>query len=373
MPRLLRIGALAPETRAAEDLALPFLDGIEVGPAITTALDFAAATRRAAAVLAPKGSGKSDQAKVAVAEFDEAEAQKQAADATYAVRRVVVVRAPRTSAGARAGKAAKSAAQLLDARGVLLAVLGALRGEDTPSDRAYGRRMNDKELSKEAVETARATDVAVVVIEESERFGPAGFTALRDFMADAEAADPNRLTVDPRTGARTVRSGGVGLLFLGTPNVRTMLEASDEAGERWAAVETLAGLPAAHLADVLLGWFPAFAAADRAYDAGHGRGAWRAEVVALVAKGRPTVSLRQLDTLARDYFRAFLRDLPPEAAAPTRETVPFDPGVFLYAADRTNWNRPDDGNGSTARPASDVASGPTPRVAATRPVTGAAA
>ncbi len=351
MPRLLKIGALSPESRAAEDLALPFLEGVDVGAAITNALDFVAATRRAAAVLAPKGSGKSDLGAVAVAEFDEAEAAKQAADATYAVRRVEVVRAPRTSAGAGGGKAAKGAVRLLDARGVLLAVLGALLGDDTPSDRAYGRRMNDKELSKEAVDTARAQHVAVIMIEEAEQLGPAGFTALRDFMADAEAAAPGRLVVDPRTGARTRRSGGVGVLLLGTPNVRATLEASDEAGERWATVETVPGLAAADLADVLLRYFPAFAAAERAYDAGRGRGAWRAEVVALVAQGRPTVSLRQLDTLARDYFRTVVRNLPPEAAAPTRETVPFDPGMFLYVADRTNWHRPGAGDGSTPRPA----------------------
>lgn len=357
MPSTIVLGNLSADAHAAEELELPFLDGVAAGPAITEALDLAAAQRRGVAVLGPKGIGKSDALVAAIEAWDEAEDAKQELDASYRRRRILLVRAPRSpSAPGGASRSTKANARLLSYRAVLLTILGALLGVE-PDDRVRSRRKTDQELLTDVVEAARVQDVAVLAIEEAERLAPDGFTALRDVMADAEATAPGRRVASGASGERALRAGGVGVVLVGTPDVRPTLEASGEAGERWAAVVTITGLRPADVPDVLLCFFPTFATAERAMDARGGRGAWRAKVIELVAAQQPWVSLRHLENVARSYFRLVVRNTPPEYPIPTRETAPFHPEILEFVARAATWHRPTYADGMHPRAALDDALG----------------
>lgn len=341
MPRYILIGGLRPEVQAAETLELPYLDGLETGAVLRDVLDAVAATRRGGGVFGPKGSGKSAELAVQVEHFHEAEAAREDADAAYRPRRVVVLQAPRGQdgpAGSARGRAGRGAAPLVGYRAVLLAMLREIIGAE-PSDRVRARRKENHELLRDAAEETRGANVAVVAVEEAERLAPDGLTALRDFMAEAEARDPGRQARGPGD-ARAFRAGGVGVLLVGTPDVRSWVEGTPDAGERWSHCESVAGLPAASVPDVFRHFFPAFADAERLADAGVGEGAWRAGIIAIVAAGRPTVSLRMIENHARNYFRLLVNDAPPEAPALTRETAPYDADVFALAAERANWHLP---------------------------------
>lgn len=354
MPRQLTLGNLSPDVRAAEELELPFLDGPDAVSVLTDALDLCAVHRRGMGVDGPKGSGKSEGRADAVRAFEEAEAEKLAADASYEPRRILCMTAPRaTVAGSAAGGdggltaagrvRSATAGRLPSYRGVLLALLAALYGAP-PNDRVRGRRKTDHELIADAVETAAALNVAVVVVDDAERLGPDGFTAFRDFMADAAEADGRRQALGRVGGlgdsVRGLRAAGVGVLLIGTPEIKSRLERTDEAGQRWAGCVSVSALAPGDLPAVYRAAFPAFAAGERAYDAARGPGAWRRYVVETVAAGRTVVSLRLAAFHAREYYRLLVRNLPPETAAPAREAVPFDADLFTLTARRANWHVP---------------------------------
>ena len=307
MPRQITIGGLDPATLAAETLALPVLPGMTALPIIRDALDHAVTQRKGAVVIGAKGMGKTMARGLAVDEHHEAEADREDADGSYEPRRLVSVLAP---------CAASPRDVYVDLHTAII--------DATPATRVHGRQKTLGELRHSLLLSAAEEGVVAIVLDECERLSPEGATVLRDLLSGAE-----EMGRGGRAGAY-VRPAGLGLLMLGTPEFRVKIERSSEAGQRWAHCAAIPPLAREEIPPIYLTYFPKFheAALDM------GTHVWHEVVTDRVLRGRPTVSLRLIDTHAREYYRLLVRN---GGATYDRRTAPFDLDLFAYSANEANW------------------------------------
>lgn len=207
------VGGISDGTHLVEELELPLLEDYEPMVWIEEAVDLAASNRKGTVVVGPKGVGKSVGVRQAVEAFDSAERAKQDQDATYERRRILSLHAPRDD-------------QYRD-------VIGRIWKEAAGMKMSYRRGMHGKgqdELLYQLVEKLLSQNVAVVVLDEAERLSEVGLEALRDLISAAETKARERQTHNGDA------PGGVGVVLVGTPDVRTRLQRSDEMGHRWLRV-----------------------------------------------------------------------------------------------------------------------------------------
>lgn len=287
-----------------EDLELPILPATDIRVRMGDALDHVAVTRKGAFVMGPKGIGKSFALEQAVSAFHRGEALKEAKNAGYARRSILLL--PTLSDRSY--------------RDALLLLCGKVIGI-TFRQRANGAPKKDDALLEELLRACIDQRIVAFAFSEGERMTKDALRLMRDLMADGEFFDRGRLTAH-----NTVRAGGVGVLVVGTAALRPLIYSSGEAGHRWTLMIELELLPAAAAPDIYRQWFPGF----DVHVVRIGEERWRSLIGQYVSHGRP-VSLGMLQEHARLYFRRANRKERELGRPPlTREAIPFSQSLFIY-------------------------------------------
>ncbi|HYW52016.1 MAG TPA: AAA family ATPase [Gemmatimonadaceae bacterium] len=287
-----------------EDLELPILPATDIRVRMSDALDHIAVTRKGAFVMGPKGVGKSLALEQAVSAFHRAEARKEAKNAGYAQRSILLL--PTLS-----DRSYRDALLLLCTK-----VIGI-----TFRQRASGAPKKDDTLLEELLRACLDQRVVGFAFSEAERMSKESLRLMRDIMADGEYYDRGRITAHG-----TVRAGGVGVLVVGTQTLRPLIDNSGEAGHRWTLIIQLELMPASLAPDIYRKWFPGF----ETHIARVGEERWNSFIGQHVTHGRP-VSLGFLQEHARLYFRRANRTEHENGRPPvTREMVRFSTGLFTY-------------------------------------------
>lgn len=298
-----RYGRIDPNQQLAAELALPVLELDEVALA-TDVLDHAIVSRKGSALVGPKGVGKSMAMRVAVRRCREAE-REQVSERRGAAKRAVVIgplMSPRTA----------------DPIELLGVIYRGLTGSELEV-RRQGRRVNGSELRREVVEELLQANVAAVVFDEAEKLSDEGLQEIRDLIATAEEESVARY-VTGADGQELFRAAGVGVVFVGTLNFGLRLDASSEAGQRWARVQPIGLLEAEQVAEVYRCYLPCVARESEA----RGDRAWVAFVRRHIAAR--AIPIRFVENHVREYVRRWGNEDP---AIRTVGDVPFAEEPFL--------------------------------------------
>lgn len=301
----LQFGGLSEHQHVAEALELPILGNLGAVAACRKAIDLCAASRIGIAVIGPKGAGKSVGLDLGYDWFAKREREMQARENSYAVRRVLRLRA----VGSKTD------------RDVMLMLAGQLNR--MYSDRTGGRRKSIPEIRADVLEMCLKKQYALIMVDEAETYAPQALEALRDLLADSQDNGRGRVT---ETGTR---ASGIGLLLAGDDTLLEHLSRSREAGHRWRQVVRVPALDAERFAEVYAAWFPGFATEVQQM----GEVAWQAYVSSVLCRGF-VPSFRGLENHARLYAHYMVRSDPTITG---RESIPFNRNVFQLAAEECTW------------------------------------
>lgn len=308
MTRQITLGGLDPLDNLAGGLELPTISTLPAMAAVAEALDDAVTRRTGVLVVGEKGVGKSYALRRVVADFEQAERDRQDVDDGYQRRRLLPVHglySPRY-------------------RDALLYLLRLVTGEDV-RPRVHGAPVTEDALIERLYLHSLDDNVVALVVDEAERLSPAALMLLRDVMAKAVAHDPSQaVTTDSR-------ALGLGVVLVGATPARAMVAATVEQGHRWARTITVDAVQPEAVGAIYEAWFPGF----RGEIARRPAAWWQSVVDGHVTLGQ-SVAVRSLDHHARLYWRYVLRTLDGITA---RDEVPLDMDLFKYAAEQTPWQR----------------------------------
>jgi type II secretory pathway predicted ATPase ExeA len=292
--------------RLAEELGLPILNHRGAIVHCRQALDLCAGSRVGTAVIGPKGSGKTIGLQVSYNWFMEAERERKRRDNSYAVRRILRLRAIRCRSD----------------RDVIMVIARQLA--PTYSDRAKGRRKTVQEIRTDVIELCRRQQYALITVDEADTYADSALECLRDLLTESGEDGTGKVTGD------IVNPKGIGLLFIGLDGLSSRLGFMEEAGERWRQVIDVAPLDVPGAVEAYTAWFPGFSEhIDQV-----GPTAWSNYIASVICRGNTSVSFRFLENQARLYTHMLVRTHP---NIMTRETVPFDKNLFEYAARECSW------------------------------------
>lgn len=299
MSRTVTIGDLPAAVRRLEKVELPVVDDLLIVDMMHDAFAHAATQRRAVAVLAGKGNGKSMALRKARTAFEEAERAKQERAHEYRPEVAVIVPSPRTD----------DKLEVLDV--IWKAVLGIQM-----QMYVRNRKRGYDDLKAELAMHLLNQNVAVLAFDEAEKLSRTALDVIRDLMSETENTSQERLTDDERA----FTSAGVGVVLSGTIRLKPRLEKWGEAGQRVLRVEVLGGLPPVEASDVYRQYLPAFE--ERAQE---DEESWLELVRVHVCNGRK-VSLREIENHTRSYIvRLFMDD--PELES--TDEIPWDEDLFI--------------------------------------------
>ncbi|MCA2991622.1 ATP-binding protein [Gemmatimonas sp.] len=308
-PRTVTIGGLLPTDTHAEDLVLPLMTGTTTVSIIMDGLHDAVSRRTGVAIVGPKGAGKTEALRLAAHEFEAAERQRQELHDGYRRRRVL--RLPSLVSPRY--------------RDVLVELYKALTGTEMRL-RMHGSQLTDDTLLARLAAQAFDHNYVAILVDQAEAMSPEALRAFRDLMTVASDLDERRKGVDG------VIAAGVGVLLVGTPAVRAMINETEERAHRWSRVAELHGVWPEDISAIYRAWFPRFTA-DIARQGGDAW--WERQLEALVSHGQ-IVAMRSITEHARRYWQHLMFKAEGDI---TRETAPLDLDLFSYAASETLWDR----------------------------------
>lgn len=288
-----------------EDLLLPILEDVQARTWIIDAIDQAATTRKGVAVIGEKGSGKSVAISEAIREFDEGERHRQRGQR----RRVARIQSPRSR-------------QRVD---IMAAIHHGITGEHLEL-RENGRRIPEDVVLNDLVEDLQGANYAVLVFDEAENLSPVGLEVIRDIISRAESEAKTRYV-----GGR-YRAAGVGVVLVGTPHLKQLLDATGEAGHRWLRTQMVGALSPARVASVYRRFLPCLE--ERAAEIG--ADAWERFVVRHFAPR--AVPIRFVENHVREYVRRAANANPDIRSL---KELPFDEQLFIQVWEQgyLDWTR----------------------------------
>lgn len=300
MTREVSIGGVRESTHLVEELELPILDDIDALAWITDAIDRAHAERKGIAVVGRKGAGKTIAANQGIEQFNESEREIEERDDSYERRRAVLIQSPRSE----------------KREDVLDAIWKAATGMGM---RQYsrGKKKSYEELRDELVEKLLNMRIAVLVLDEAENLSATGFEVLRDVNSVAETRSEGRIS------GTSYRPAGVGIVLIGTHELKPRLTNSREAGHRWVSIRTIQDLAPAEAARVYRHFLPAFE--QKATEVGED--AWNEYIRQQIVHGRE-VPVRQVENHVRSYVRRAVAAADEEIE--TKDEIPWDRDLFEW-------------------------------------------
>lgn len=306
--RTIAIGGLDLTSLALRECAaLPVLtEGVPVQDWMADCLQQAVAERRGVILVAPHGAGKSLSITRDLARFHAAEESLRATqDAAYVPRRVVAL----------------STLRLRDARELYVTMYRAAF-DTLPTDRVYRRAKTADELRDDLICRCTEENVVAFVVDEAQTLGLPILEALRDLMAVAESMNTERWL--PGDGEERATPAGIGVLLVGTMELKAQFPRMHEYGRRWIRTEEVGLVAATTAPAALTKLLPAFAEGARTM----GAEAWVTLVQQVVTHGTD-VPVSRLHDVARGYLRRSSAECP---TATTTADLPWDEDLFRQAA-----------------------------------------
>jgi hypothetical protein len=292
---------------ALHDEGFPIIPEVDSKILVRKMLDLAISSRAAIAVIAHKSAGKTFSLQRVLDDWDSEQLQQRLQRPDHDPQRVVLV--GRLNAQSE--------------RDCLVAVLTALRGTP-PQMRVRGGRKTDAQLLSEIVSTCMEQNVVALLVEEGEYISDAGMTVIRDVITEAAQADKRK---GGTHAAGTER--GVGVLALGSPPFRRIVDQNVERGHRWPLVEEIGLVPPALTPAIYLTWFPRWQEHVESLTMSR----WRLYIESVITSGQP-LPVGRLIRHAQLYLEA-VRGLGPRVH---RTQAPFSAAIFERL-----WHRPSDG------------------------------
>jgi hypothetical protein len=300
-----------------EEFAIPALDLLHdllPAPALAmNALRDALDHRTGVLLLGPKWSGKTAGLQRAMAELDD-EARALAAQlAGYQRRRFLYLHGVRPKHG----------------RDLFQVILRQLA--PAQADRLARTRRSEDAWRADVLAMLRTRGITLLVLDEAEYLEDAALDALRSLMADAEAAEAQRVV--QIGGQDAYRAAGLGVVLSGAPGLLTAMTRSPDHGLRWSKRYTVPLVPAAAVWRVYAAIFPRLGA--QLTPATTTKFAtWIEHHIAL---GR-AMPLGVITMHARRYFTAMVEATCDDGAPiRTREATPFNQATFLAVARDLEW------------------------------------
>lgn len=300
MSREVRIGGIRESTHLVEELELPILEDIDALAWISDAIDQAAAERKGIAVVGRKGAGKTIAANQAIEAFEDSEREIEQEDDRYERRRAILVQSPRSR----------------KREDVIGAVWKAAAGVGMRQYRR-GKKKSYEQLRDELVEKLLNMRIAVVVFDEAENLSGEGLRVIRDLISMAESRSQDRIS------GKSYRAAGVGVVLIGTHELRPRLVQSEEAGHRWVSIREVEDLSPDEAATVYRHFLPAFD--ERAEEMGED--GWNEYIRTQIVKGRE-VPVRQVENHVRSYVRRVVAMAEDEIAS--KAEIPWDEELFEW-------------------------------------------
>ncbi|MBY0491348.1 MAG: hypothetical protein K2R93_16005 [Gemmatimonadaceae bacterium] len=289
------------------DGGFPIIPAVDAKTLMRKMLELAISSRAAIAVVAQKSAGKTFSLERVIDEWDAEQLQQQLATPGHVPQRIVLV--GRLKAHSE--------------RDCLIAILTALRGAP-PHMRMRGGRKTDAQLLSEIVSTCLEQNVVALLVEEGEYITDAGMTVIRDVITEAALADRRKGGTEAGGMER-----GVGVLAVGAPSFRRIVDQHAERGHRWPLIEEIGLVPPALAPDIYLTWFPRWKEHVDVLTMPR----WRLYIDTVVTGGQP-LPVGRLIRHAQLYLEA-VRGMGPRVP---RTEAPFSAQLFERL-----WHRPADG------------------------------
>lgn len=287
----------------AEDFAVPVLEVTQAWTWASDLLSHALVERKGVAVLAPKGAGKTVAMTVAVEAFTMNEAE-EAEREQRKERRIELLGSPKA-----------------EDRGEFVGAIWHKLFGVAPVRRVR-RRAEQKEdsLLEQLIDTLIAHNVAVLVFDEAEHLSQEGLEVIRDIISRAEAKGKEH-----RITNAGIRAYGVGVVLLGTEEMRPAMAGSNELGQRWVRVQDAGLLSCAEAAAVYAEYLDCF----RRRREEIGNKAWEDFIRRRVALGGQ-MAIRRIENHVRSYVRRMVLE-GRAAGVPyaTFEAIPYDDEMFF--------------------------------------------
>ena len=325
--------------------SLPILDdeeGFEAIGDIIDALDQVVDERKGVVVVGDKGNGKTFGVQAAVTQFRTNERREKHGDGRTVTRTVHRIHSPRDT----------------DRLGTIKAIHKAVTASDLVT-RERGQTIETEQLFEELVHMLLNGGVSALVFDEAENLSPEALVLLRDIMSFAEGASPARVA-----GSR-YSAAGVGILLVGTMELRYSIDESVELGERWVRVHEITPPTPERLAGLYRLFLPCLAAeserlsqaaastsaADPKPNRSKSRGGkdndpgkpasaintpkdgapWMEYVRRTVWQGRDDVTMRTVENHVRSYVRRTVAALADEGViVHAVDELPFDAELFEW-------------------------------------------
>lgn len=293
-PTMIPLGSYRTDNGLADQLALPLFEDL---PALVWASDclyHAITHRTGVALIGDKGLGKSVAIDHAIANFEAAEDER---DRSQVRRTVFRIQSP------------TSRERLPLFRAIHLAITG-----ESIETREEGRRIPDDELAQRLAATLLEVNCVALVFEEAEYLTDEALDAIRTLMSHAVAMAKDRYV------GGTVRTAGVGVLFIGTPKLQHRLQRHEEHGQRWSRYQRVSKMTPEIVATTYRRLLPCFEAQAQAV----GGPTWDAFIRQHIAKR--AMPVRHITQHVENYVRRMATAYP---TLTRLEEIPFSERLFL--------------------------------------------
>jgi hypothetical protein len=186
---------------------------------------------------------------------------------------------------------------------------------------ARGRKKSYEQLRDELVEKLLDLHIAVVVFDEAEHLSQTGLDVLRDIISTAETRSQDRIS------GSSYRAAGVGMVLIGTHQLKQRLLRSEEAGHRWVSIREVEDLTPTEAATVYRHFLPAFD--EQANEMG--KDDWNNYIRRKIVKGRK-VPVRQVENHVRAYVRRTVAEA--DGDFDSKDDIPWDEELFEWTLAR---------------------------------------
>lgn len=186
---------------------------------------------------------------------------------------------------------------------------------------ARERKKSYEQPRDELVEKLLDLRIAVVVFDEAEHLSQTGLDVLRDIISTAETRSQDRIS------GSSYRAAGVGMVLIGTHQLKQRLLRSEEAGHRWVSIREVEDLTPTEAAKVYRHFLSAF---DEQADE-RGEEDWNTYIRRKIVKARK-VPVRQVENHVRAYVRRVVADA--DGKIDSKDDIPWDRDMFEWTLAR---------------------------------------